>query len=415
MCADIAMFVWNAFTNDARVLKEAQTLASAGHDVTVYALHTPGVTKRQERLASGVRVIRVPRRPFWRFGTNAETGGESSNGDSAAPPGKATSLRRFLNIGARLWTHTSVTVRILLAAPDVVHTHDVNTLPTGWLAARLCGARLVYDAHEVSTSREGYGSFRRLVAGIERRLMPRADATITTTATRSAYFARAYGVPRPLVLQNRPTWNPGARTNRLRRELGLKHDWPIILYQGGLQHGRGLQLLVDVARDVDNAYFIFMGGGPLEQPLKRQVRSLGLSERVRFVSTRSLEELPDYTASADIGVQPLENTCFNHFSTDSNKLFEYVAAGLVVVSSNLPEIRFLMQRWELGLLVAPGCRDQLRGALSQLVAQPSLRYRFQDNALKAARSLSWESQEPQLLGLYDAMLITRQQAAQREG
>lgn len=41
----IAMLVWNEFRNDARVLKQAQTLQSAGYLVTVFALHTPGVTR----------------------------------------------------------------------------------------------------------------------------------------------------------------------------------------------------------------------------------------------------------------------------------------------------------------------------------------------------------------------------------
>src|SRR5690606_27547898 len=134
--------------------------------------------------------------------------------------------------------------------PDVVHAHDVNTLPTAWLAAALSGARLVYDAHEISTDREGYRPVRNLVAGIEKRLMPRADAAITTTTLRAKFFARAYGVPRPLVLANMPRLAEIPRSSRIRDALRLNREWPIVLYQGGIQQGRGLERLAQAAEHV---------------------------------------------------------------------------------------------------------------------------------------------------------------------
>ena len=103
---------------------------------------------------------------------------------------------------------------MVASRPDVVHAHDVNTLPTAWAAARRAGARLVYDAHEISTDREGYRELRGVIAWAEKRLMPRADATITTTEMRAKFFARAYGVPRPLVLQNRPRFAEPRRAAR---------------------------------------------------------------------------------------------------------------------------------------------------------------------------------------------------------
>ena len=61
------MVVWNDFRNDARVLKEAQTLQAVGYQVTVFALHTPGLTPMREVLDTGVRVLRVARSPLWKW------------------------------------------------------------------------------------------------------------------------------------------------------------------------------------------------------------------------------------------------------------------------------------------------------------------------------------------------------------
>jgi glycosyltransferase involved in cell wall biosynthesis len=280
----------------------------------------------------------------------------------------------------------------------------VNTLPTAWIVSALTRSPLVYDAHEISTDREGYASFRSFVGWIEKRLVPRAVATITTTDTRAKFFARAYSIPRPLVLQNRPRLSTVERSQRIREELQLDQQWPIVLYQGGLQQGRGLERLVDAAAQVANAYFVFIGGGRLESVLKDRTRVLKLESRVHFIPTVSLEDLPYYTASADIGVQPIENTCLNHFSTDSNKLFEYIIAGLPIVASNLPEIRKVVREHHLGLLVQPGSTDELVAALNKLVMDSTLCKHYHLNSLRAAKQLNWEEQEHRLVELYKNLL-----------
>jgi glycosyltransferase involved in cell wall biosynthesis len=155
---------------------------------------------------------------------------------------------------------------------------------------------------------------------------------------------------------------------------------------------------------VPNAYFVFVGGGSLHDDLKQLAEDLSLQERVFFIPTVPLAELPYFTASADIGVQPIENTCLNHFTTDSNKLFEYVVAGLPVVASDLPEIAKVVKQHDLGLLVKPGDTGALSEALNTLVERPDLRASYSENALLAANTLNWEEQEEGLLELYSRVL-----------
>jgi glycosyltransferase involved in cell wall biosynthesis len=403
------MIVWNEFLNDARVLKEAETLSGIGYLVTVHALHTPGLTKERETLASGIRVVRVARSPFWKWRKrelpSTDQTSQSITKKAVGPISKVSHKMLILRIVARLWTHVGLIFQMIKSQPDIVHAHDVNTLPTGWLVSVLTRSPLIYDAHEISTDREGYASFRSIVGWVEKHLMPRAAASITTTDTRAKFFARAYGVPRPLVLQNRPRYELVERSQRIRNELNLQETWPIVLYQGGLQQGRGLERLVEAAAQVSNSYFVFIGGGRIESVLKELAHSLGLENRVYFIPTVSLADLPSYTASADIGVQPIENTCLNHLSTDSNKLFEYMMAGLPVVASSLPEIRTLVSEHELGLLVEPGSISELAFAICRLVGNDDLRHKFEKNAAIASQHLNWDEQEGALLSLYKDVLV----------
>ncbi|WP_242504672.1 glycosyltransferase family 4 protein [Pseudomonas songnenensis] len=389
----VHMLVWNDFLNDARVLKEAETLQLNDYKVVVHAVHYPSKTLSHQVLNTGITVRRAPLSPF------------AIRRDASHSIQHKTPLA--LQLGMRLWAHMVMLLRLCIARPDVIHAHDVNMLPTAWLAAKLSGAQVVYDAHEISTSREGYTRVRKLVGWIERILMPRVQGTITTTEARAKYFARAYGVARPVVLQNRPREQQAMRSDRIRVELELAQPWPIILYQGGVQQGRGLERLARVAADVPNAYFVFIGGGRLDSSLRRIVEELQLEQRVRFIPTVALAELPNYTASADIGVQPIENTCLNHYTTDSNKLFEYVQAGLPVVASDLPEIRRVVREHDLGVLVPEGDSVALAAALRDLVGDEGKRQYYAAQSRKAASVLNWESQEHELLALYERVLSNR--------
>lgn len=397
------MIVWNDFLHDARVLKEAESLQAVGHEVTVHALHTPGITKKAETLPSGVKVERVIRSPLWGLFRRKESGSIPANEGKAASTRPTGGSRQLALAGSRSITHARLLWRLVRARPDVIHAHDVNTLPTAWLASVLVRCPLVYDAHEISTDREGYRSIRKIVGWLEKRLMPVAT-TITTTEARAKFFARAYLIRRPLVLQNRPRFEIIARTNRIREELGLTEPRPIVIYQGGLQQGRGLERLVDAAKQVEKAYFVFIGGGRLADSLRRRALEAGIADRVRFIPTVPLTELPSYTASADIGVQPIENSCLNHFTTDSNKLFEYMMAGLPVVATRMPEIRRIVSRGEFGLLVPDSDTDALARALNELANDEALRANLGARALETAKSMNWDSQETMLSGLYEQLL-----------
>ena len=417
--AQVSMVVWNTFQNDARVLKEAETLAGRGHRVTVFALLQPHETPAREILASGVEVVRVNRTPMGALRRLFRPDGsrppqrvaQSISGAFVDTPLQTSRPRRAGQALARVMVHLDLYRGLVASRPDVVHAHDVNTLPTAWAAARRAGARLVYDAHEISTDREGYRELRGLIGWAEKRLMPRADASITTTEMRAKFFARAYGVPRPLVLQNRPRFAEPVRGTLIRDRLGIADDLPLVVYQGGLQPGRGLEDLVAAMPTLPPCHLVYIGGGRLLGALQEMAAAQGLAQggaaRVHFVPTVPLAGLLAWTASADIGVQPIRNTCLNHLSTDSNKLFEYAMAGLPVVASDFPEIRRVVRENDIGLLFDPETPGALAAALGRLLADAALRARLAGNARASARALSWEAQEGALAALYDRVLAAR--------
>lgn len=418
----ITMTVWNAFVTDARVTKEAETLISSGYSVCVIAIKI-GALPEHEVLASGIEVVRVHKRPPWiidfplrmlrytnrrlrrgRYAAIREEESPKSIQDAGFVKSRPSGFLRLLSRLGGIAATFRMTWVAWRTKPDVYHAHDANTLFIAWVAAALRRKPLVYDAHEISTDREGYGFISKLVWILERMLTHRVSGMITTTDMRADHFVAAYGCVRPLVLQNRPRLSQQASRPVLRERLGIADERPVVLYQGGLQSGRGLRNLVAVAARIEEADFVFIGGGRQSEELMALARSLDIADRVHFTGAIPLQELPAYTAGATLGVQTLRNTCLNHYTTDSNKLFEYILAGVPVVASDFPEIRKIVNGYGVGKLVDPDDIDGIAGVIRKLLVDEGELGRLRRNCLSAADAVCWEAQEHQLLELYQKIL-----------
>src|SRR3954470_16015055 len=158
---------------DNRVLREARALAADGHTVKIGEL-APG-PPRPEPIGDGVMRLSALPRPSLK---------------SAIP----FKLHRLISG----FTIARAAARL---RPDVVHAHDVAMLPSGWLAARLTGALLVYDTHEfalgVAYRTRAFGLLVRIV---ERLFVPRADAVITVSDGIAARLRQIYRLRRPPVV-----------------------------------------------------------------------------------------------------------------------------------------------------------------------------------------------------------------------
>ncbi|KQS44681.1 glycosyltransferase [Exiguobacterium sp. Leaf196] len=409
----IGMFVWNPFTNDARVLRECTALAEAGHCVDLYCLND-GTLPEVEFPMPGFRVIRIDRTPpfarwlpFFRK-QKKRTLAIGVIGALLAPWLIPVMIVLFLLMRSRFIRYALYNsfgiLRMTRAARkhnyDVMHANDVNTLPQAIGAAR--GTKIVYDSHEVQTDRTGYGSMQ---GKLERWLLHFVDQTIVENDTRADYHQKLYGT-RPSVLHNYPFYESDVPQPRpLREELALASDEPILLYQGGIQEGRGLERLIEAMPFIDRGTLIFVGDGKLKEKLMQLAAQSSEKSRIRFIEKVPLAELPSYTAAATVGFQVLQNVCFNHYSASSNKLFEYMAALIPVVAADLPEIRRVVETEGIGLIVDVESPHSIAEAVNRLVKDKSLRGVMQERASVARRQYNWEQEKGRLLAVYDSIFM----------
>ncbi len=157
-------------------------------------------------------------------------------------------------------------------------------------------------------------------------------------------------------------------------------------------------------RDVDQAVLVFLGDGPLRPALEHQAAEARISSRVRFMDPVPPDDLLAYTASADIGVTLLQDTCLNHHLALPNKLFEYLIAGIPVIASDLPEIRRIVKTFDVGLLVHPAHRNDLVAALNQAILDKTLRERWRRNIPEAVETFNWTAASEHFLNAYTELL-----------
>lgn len=374
----VCMFVYNSCRTDARVLKEAGSLAAAGYRVQVVALLDGSGEAIEER--AGFTIVRIhrktPRRP---------------QGLAKALLLLEYYLRAFRLVRGQRF--------------DVHHAHDLDTLPLAAALARRADARLVYDSHELYPEISTHGPLMRLVwRRLESALIRRADAVVTVCESIAEELAERYRVPAPLTVLNCPPAAalPAAAVpvNRLRERAGLVGDpRKIVLYQGGLVPNRGLSQLIAAARDLDDAVVVLLGWGKSEPQLRWQIREDDLGDRVLIVPPVEQHELIDFTAGADLGVIPYEAVGLNNYYAAPNKLFDYIAAGLPVIGSPFPELRRFLEGLDLGRTCDPNPED-IAATANAILGDDALRERLAANARRAAKRLVWEEESRKLVELY---------------
>lgn len=371
----VCMFVYNSCRTDARVLKEAASLAAAGHRVQVVALLDSSTEPRKER--DGFTIVRVRRRTA----------------------GRALLFVEYNFRAYRLARRQAF---------DVFHAHDLDTLPLAAALARRAGGRLVYDAHELYTEMSTHGLLQRLAwRTVEGALIHRADAVVTVNDSIAGELAKRYRIAAPLTLLNcprAPSLPADTTVSRLRERAGLLDDpRKIVLYQGGLVPHRGLSQLIVAARELDDAVVVLLGWGKSEDELRRQIRRDGVEDRVLIVAPVAQDELLAFTAGADLGVVPYQAAGLNNYFAAPNKLFEYIAVGLPVIGSDFPELRRFLEGLDLGRTFDPADPHDIAGTANEILRNDDLRARLAANAREAAKRLVWEEESRKLRDLYGAL------------
>ena len=320
----IVMAVTNDLVTDRRVLRHAATLREEGYAVTLF----------------GRNDLHVRSKRSWRF---------------------------YAEYNLRLcW-------RLLRTRCDIVWANDTDTLPACWLAARLKGRRLVMDSHELFPEVPELidrPRVKRVWERIEGLLLPRCDANMTVCQSIADYYRSKYGVEMTVV---RNLWSDecGVMSDEgignwsdecgvmSDEEIGISNSSFIIhhstlkmlMYQGAVNKGRGVDWAIDALEFLPDCRLVVAGGGDLLEEMKAYAQSKPWAERIVFTGRLTPEELEPLTRQAAVGLVMLEDMGLSYHFALPNRIGDFVAAGVPIVVSDLPEMAAVVKRFGVGEII----------------------------------------------------------------
>lgn len=289
---------------------------------------------------------------------------------------------------------------LLKSKVDVLVANDLDTLPANFLASKIKRKPLVYDSHEYFTEVPeliGRPFVRAIWTGLEKLLVPRVDAAYTVCDSIAEVYHDLYRVDFKVV-RNLPvcseTETPSAEITE------RKESAKIILYQGALNLGRGIEAAIRAMQYLEGAELWLAGDGDLTSELKQMVAELKLEPKVKFLGRLPLHQLHEVTRRADLGISLEEDLGLNYRFALPNKLFDYIQAGVPVLVSNLPEMRHIVELYQIGAIAETHQRKELAELMKTALFDQEKRLMWKQNLPLAASELCWENEENVLIEIY---------------
>jgi glycosyltransferase involved in cell wall biosynthesis len=391
--------------NNPRIVREADALAAAGHDVRVVA-----VRLRPDQSAFDGELTRGR---GWRLQTvNIERTreGRASWLRSGARQKIATRLWRALPSSAYLaglaYARTfSETIRLATAEPvDLIIAHTHPMLAPAYYASRAAGCRWGFDCEDLLSEEFGEGiddpRHQSLVRFVERTFIPRADYVTVASPEFARWLAERYGIRDATFIANVPTLadapdalEPGFPDTR-------SH---LALYWFSISIGpqRGIEDAVRALPLIDGPAELHLRGRILpgyEPALRALIASAGVKDRVHLHPLAPPHEVLRAAAGYDIGLVLTQPCCENHELAVPNKIYAYMMSGLAVGATATRGHRSVLDGLDLGFEYEPGNAAAFAAGVNALVRDPARLRRYRSEAFRLARTrFNWEAEQQRLV------------------
>ncbi len=285
--------------------------------------------------------------------------------------------------------------------PEIVHCHDTFALPAGWLLKKLLGCKLIYDAHELESNKNGQNAIlSSSTLLIEKWCWKQVDLLVTVSDSITKWYTENLGFKRSVLVLNSPSIASSSSNlndsnqGYFHHKYGLSPEHTVFIYLGILTPGRGIEICLKAfAAGTENQHAVFIGYGSLKGTIVEYANEYS---NIHFHAPVPHDQVVKLASNADYGLCLIENISLSDYYCLPNKLFEYSFARLPVLASDFPEISKLVEQYSLGECCSPTI-DSVHSAISRLTrkakAGPSV----------DLSELSWETQGKRLIQAYSQL------------
>lgn len=295
---------------------------------------------------------------------------------------------------------------LLFKKYDALCAIDLDTIGPLFLLKKLRRKPLIYDAHEYFTEVPEVVDrpfTKSAWEWLAKRTIPKLKYCYTVGPQLARIFKEQYGTTFE-VIRNVPLTNQSTKNNKSSITPLVESGDQILLYQGALNAGRGLECCLEAMTILPGHIKLWLvGEGDLSIDLRTQTKSLELEDRVHFLGFRPPAELPSITQKAQIGLNLLENKGLSYYYSLANKCFDYIQAELPAIHMDFPEYRTLQEQYLAFLLLPHLDSKVLATAIQDILRDTKTYQKMQGTCREAALVWNWGNEERVLLEFYDAI------------
>lgn len=279
---------------------------------------------------------------------------------------------------------------IIAHKPDVIHANDLNALIPSYLARKKLKCKLIYDSHEINTQNNNMQKFKVLpfiMEVIEKHLVKKVDEMVCVSHAAAEYFEKQYKIKKPMVITNCCLKSECCISEK-------KNQGFEILNHGQYYAGRGYDVMIEsipFLKEYPEIKIALRGFGNMENELRKRAEEIG-SENIRFYPPVPVEQLISEAGGSKVGVAITVPICLNFKLSVSNKLFEYAAAGLPVIMSDIPEHRYLNEKYHFGIILEQNTPECFAQAAIKLYTDNEFYELCVQNAKKLSEDVNWENE-----------------------
>jgi len=286
---------------------------------------------------------------------------------------------------------------LLFKKTDVLLANDLDSLLANFLASKIKNKKLVYDSHEYFTEVPelvNRKKTQKIWLSIEKFILPKIKHSYTVCQSIADIYNQKYGIDMKVV-RNIPICS---ENNLLKKE--NYSNTKIIIYQGAVNVGRGIELVVKAMQYLDNHVFWIIGGGDVFDDIKNLISELKLENKVKMFGKLPFDELKKYTQQADIGISLEQNMGLNYYYALPNKLFDYIHSEIPILASPFPEMKRIIDKYDIGEYILNRNPKDLAKQIAEILQNESKLNLWKQNLKTAHNELCWQKEESVLKQIY---------------
>jgi glycosyltransferase involved in cell wall biosynthesis len=300
--------------------------------------------------------------------------------------------------------NTKLFFKLLFVKTDYFLSNDLDTLVPNYIVTKLRRKKIFYDTHEYFTGVPELTSSplkKRIWKFFENWIFPKLPVVFTVNESVKKKYQQEFGNTIHIV-RNVPVTIPVIPKE-------MPENWKgkiIMLMQGiGINPGRGgLELLETMKYLPDNYHLVYIGGGTQWDVIAAKRKEWSLEDRVDMINKLPPAELKRYTPLASLGftLDGFENE--NYLFNLPNKIFDYIHAGVPVVASPIPEVKYIIEQYTCGICLQSMKTKDIARQIESLMNDPQQYQLLKKNTVLAAKELCWENEQNKLTAIYQPFL-----------